>query len=496
MASFQKALENLNEGTICISVCVSVWLLLIAARIDNVLIIPYWTIFLPLWLWKTVVFVGWLVGVIVWCKHCRIHVDDPQHSTYIVRDDPALPYIQAMSVSAFFHFLITCSEVLLCIHLSTATSNLTYLTILSPLLVVGALGVFGFLFVMIDSRATFTANARRRRQHHSRSLNNNTGNTTITTAITTTVNNNNNTINNNNSNNNNTMNNNSDSFVFIPRSRHACSFTLELCIAANLLQLLFLIARLDNWIRSNWIVTFIPSFILLSMGFLFCFAGLTIALITYFTAFFIPVAQRRLSVCYYASHLLIVIFLCTSLILLGLRLDGYLSASKSSALLICIPVLLSIFLYASLSSGPGNPWWFGLNRNVLLAIFESCPTLQLCANNRISKTSLWRSSRYHEDNSDINNTVTTDSYNGNPVGGEIVQPAITTTTNPPNTVACELSNSHTFKSCPNSSVACCSWCSSPSTSKKNIHWQNVNVLSEISHFHNPYHNSDHLLYPD
>ncbi|XP_018649871.1 hypothetical protein Smp_210330 [Schistosoma mansoni] len=430
MSSFQKALENLNEGTICISVCVSVWLLLIAARMDNVLIIPYWTIFLPLWLWKTIVFVGWLVGLIVWCKRWRIRVDDSEHSTFLVRDDPALPYIQAMSVSAFFHFLITCSEVLLCIHLSIESSNLTYLTILSPLLVVGAL----------------------------------------------------------------------DSFVFIPRSRHACSFTLELCIAANLLQLLFLIARLDNWIRSNWIVTFIPSFILLAMGFLFCFAGLTIALITYFTAFFIPVAQRRLSVCYYASHLLIVIFLCTSLILLGLRLDGYLSASKSSALIICIPVLFSMFLYASLSSGPGNPWWFGLNRNVLLAIFESCPTLQLCANNHISKTSLWRVSRYHGDNGHMNNTLNVDSYNGNPVGVEFVRPTITTI-NPPVTVACELTNSHTLKFCPNCSVGCCNWCSSSSsssstTSKKNIHWSNVNISSEISHFYNSFHYTDYLLYPD
>ncbi|VDP29617.1 unnamed protein product [Schistosoma mattheei] len=430
MASFQKALENLNEGTICISVCVSVWLLLIAARMDNVLIIPYWTIFLPLWLWKTIVFVGWLVGLIVWCKHWRIHVDDSEHSTFLVRDDPALPYIQAMSVSAFFHFLIMCSEVLLCIHLSIESSNLTYLTILSPLLVVGAL----------------------------------------------------------------------DSFVFIPRSRHVCSFTLELCIAANLLQLLFLIARLDNWIRSNWIVTFIPSFILLAMGFLFCFAGLTIALITYFTAFFIPVAQRRLSVCYYASHLLIVIFLCTSLILLGLRLDGYLSASKSSALLICIPVLFSMFLYASLSSGPGNPWWFGLNRNVLLAIFESCPTLQLCANNHISKTSLWRVSRYHGDNGDMNNTLTVDSYNGNPVGVEFVRPTITTT-NSPVTVACGLINSHNLKPCPNCAVGCCNCSSSASpssstTSKKNIHWSNVNISSEISHFYNSFHYADHLLYPD
>ncbi|CAH8509958.1 unnamed protein product [Schistosoma rodhaini] len=493
MSSFQKALENLNEGTICISVCVSVWLLLIAARMDNVLIIPYWTIFIPLWLWKTIVFVGWLVGLIVWCKRWRIRVDDSEHSTFLVRDDPALPYIQAMSVSAFFHFLITCSEVLLCIHLSIESSNLTYLTILSPLLVVGALGVFGFLFVMIDSRATFTANARRRRQHHSRSLNNNTGNTTITTTTTTITSTN--TINNNT-----TTNNNSDSFVFIPRSHHACSFTLELCIAANLLQLLFLIARLDNWIRSNWIVTFIPSFILLAMGFLFCFAGLTIALITYFTAFFIPVAQRRLSVCYYASHLLIVIFLCTSLILLGLRLDGYLSASKSSALIICIPVLFSMFLYASLSSGPGNPWWFGLNRNVLLAIFESCPTLQLCANNHISKTSLWRVSRYHGGNGDMNNTLNADSYDGNSVGVEFVRPTITTT-NPPVTVARELTNSHNLKFCPNCSVGCCNWCSSSSpssstTSKKNIHWSNVNISSEISHFYNSFHYTDHLLYPD
>ncbi|CAH8841407.1 unnamed protein product [Trichobilharzia szidati] len=466
MASFQKSLENLNEGTACICVCVSLWLLLIAARMDNILMIPYWAIFLPLWLWKTIVFVGWLVGLIVWCKHWRIHVEDLDRSSFVVNEDPALPYIQAMSVSAFFHFLIMCSEVLLCIHLSVASSNLTYLTILSPLLVVGTLGVFGFLFVMIDSRATFSANSRRRRQHQTRSLTNN-----------------------NNSNS-------PDPFVVMPRSRHVCSFTLELCIAANLLQLLFLIARLDSWIRSNWIVTFIPSFILLAMGFLFCLAGLTVALITYFTAFFIPVAQRRLSVCYYASHLLVVIFLCTSLILLGLRLDGYLSASKGSALLICIPVLVSMFLYASLSSGPGNPWWFGLNRNVLLAIFESCPTLQLCANNRISKTGLWRISRYHGDNGDVNNTTTTtttvNSYHSNAPEVQFVTPPPPIIPNSSN--ISEVSNPHNIKTCPNCTIGCCSWCST--NNPKNINWPNTSLTTDASHFHNSYYYSERLLHPD
>lgn len=349
--SFQRNLENINEGTVVVCLCISSWLALVAVRVDKFFFIPYWAVFLPLWLWKVVVFLGWLVGLIVWYRQRRQPTDPALILS--LRDDPAVPYIQAMSVSAFFHLIIVCSEILLCLNLSYPSLDLSYLTILTPLLIVGTLGVFGFLFVMIDSRSTLARSVRNRGQ--SRFVDG------------------------------------TEPYVFSARPRYVCSFTLELCVAANLLQLLFLIARLDNWIRSNWVVTFIPSFILLAMGFLFCLAGLTVALITYFTAFFIPVAQRRLPVCYYASHLLVVILLCTSLILLGLRLDGYIFVTKGSYSLITIPVVISLFLFTALSSGPGNTWWFGLNRNVVVALFESSSTLQLCANTKITKVGLWQS---------------------------------------------------------------------------------------------------------
>lgn len=350
MAGFQNTLENLNEGTVCVCFFVSVWLFLIAARLDNFLILPYWIIFLPLWIWKFIVIIGWLVGLIVWCKQLRF-ANNSEHRVYFY-NDPAFPFIQAMSVSVFFHLIIACSEILFCVHLSVKSSNLTYLTILSPLLVVGALGVFGFLFVVIDSRSLFLGGSTHRRQPP-RSF-----------AGT-------------------------DQFFIDSRPRHVCSFTLELSIAANLLQLLFLIARLDHWISSTWIVTFIPSFILLAMGFLFCLAGLTVALITYFTAFFLSSTQRRLPVCYYAAHLLIVLLLCSSLILLGLYLDGHLNKRKIIYLFICTPVWISLFLYTFIMSEPGNPWWFGLNRNVSLAIVESFPALQLCANIHLTKNVLF-----------------------------------------------------------------------------------------------------------
>ncbi|CAH8496075.1 unnamed protein product [Heterobilharzia americana] len=148
-----------------------------------------------------------------------------------------------------------------------------------------------------------------------------------------------------------------------------------------------------------------------------------------------------------------------------------------------------MFLYASLSSGPGNPWWFGLNRNVVLAVFESCPTLQLCANNRITKTGLWGTSRYHGDNDDLNNTPAMSSYHVNSVETQYGNPPSAAD---PLTV-CEVSSAHNLKTCPNCAVGGCNWCSSAST--KNINWQNVNISSEIYHSHNSYY-SDQLLHPD
>ncbi|KAF7235066.1 hypothetical protein EG68_11620 [Paragonimus skrjabini miyazakii] len=359
--SLQEKLENVNEGNVFVCFCLFWWIMLVGARADNLLIIPYWIVFLPLWLWKLTVFFGWLIGLVVWLRQRNTSVS-PELAALL--EDPALPHIQAMSVSMFFTLLLSCSEILLCLHLSVPSLQLAYLTILTPVLLVGLLGICGFFFVMIDSRSMFSWTRRRRGRYSHRSRPG-MGQTNFEEY---------------------------DPNFTQPRTRRTCSFTLELCIAANLLQLLFLVSRLDNWIRSKWIVTFIPTFILLGMGFLFCTVGFIVALIRYFTAFFIPVHQRRLPVYYYASHIFIDFLLCTSVIFLALRLDDYLSSTQVSYSLICAPVLLSLIIYAvnSLSLGPGNPWWFGLNRSLLLALFEACPTLQLCANTSVTSTGLWK----------------------------------------------------------------------------------------------------------
>lgn len=346
--------------------CLFWWILLLGARADHLLDIPYWAVFMPLWVWKLTVFLGWFVGLIVWLRQRHSYVHS-ELNTYSV-DDPVFPFIQAMSVSALFSLLLCCTEILLCLNLSIPTLDLAYLTVLTPLLLVGLFGIFGFFFLMIDSRSFAWWHRRRldRRRLRGRS----SPGTGVRDA-------------------------NGDPYdpnFVTPRPRRVCTFTLELCIAANLLQLLFLIARLDHWIRSKWVVTFIPTFILLGMKFLFCTVGFIVALIRFFTACFIQMDQRRLPIYYYASHLFIDFLLCTSITLLALRLDGHLAPIQCSYILVSSPVLLSLVIYATgaFCLGPGNPWWFGLNRNVLLALFEACPSLQLCANTSVSAAELWK----------------------------------------------------------------------------------------------------------
>ncbi|TPP59623.1 hypothetical protein FGIG_12306 [Fasciola gigantica] len=366
--SIQERLENVNEGSLLICFCLFWWILLLGARADHVLNIPYWAVFMPLWVWKLTVFLGWLVGLIVWLRqrHAYVHSELNTYSS----DDPVFPFIQAMSVSALFSLLLCCTGILLCLNLSIPTLDLAYLTVLTPLLLVGLFGIFGFFFLMIDSRSFAWWHRRRRdrRRLRGRSV---CGISAVHEDV------------------------NGDPYdpAFVtPRPRRVCTFTLELCIAANLLQLLFLVARLDHWIRSKWVVTFIPTFILLGMKFLFCTVGFIVALIRFFTACFIQMEQRRLPIYYYASHLFIDFLLCTSITLLALRLDGHLAPIQCSYILICSPVLLSLVIYATgaFCLGPGNPWWFGLNRNVLLALFEACPSLQLCANTSVSAAELWK----------------------------------------------------------------------------------------------------------
>ncbi|CAH8494756.1 unnamed protein product [Dicrocoelium dendriticum] len=373
--SVQSRLENVNEGNVFVCFCLFWWIMLLGAHADGILILPYWALFTPLWVWKLTVIFGCTIGLAVWLRQRTFTTRIGSLYDY---NDPVFPHIQAMCVTTFFILLLCCSEILLCLHLCVPSLQLAYLTILTPVLLVGLLGTFGFFFLMIDSRSMFFwANRRRARTlPQSRLAFGPENPLEYNTAFT--------------------------------HPHRACSFTLGLFIAVNLLQLFFLISRLDNWIRSSWVVTFIPTFVLLGLGFIFCAIGLIVALMRYFTAYFIPLDQRRLPVYYYAAHIFIDLLLFTAVVFLVLRLDRYLPPSQVSYSLICTPVLVSLIIYAanSLCHGPGNPCWFGVNRNILLALFETCPALQLCANTSVSPTGLWKSTA---------NAVHTDN---NPTGGD------------------------------------------------------------------------------
>ncbi|XP_065669178.1 transmembrane protein 185A isoform X2 [Hydra vulgaris] len=73
-------------------------------RLDGFLLWSYYTVFIPLWIWKAVVLFGAAIGLLIWLKH-------PEYRHESTVD------IQAMLISASLHLLLLLFEILLCTNM-------------------------------------------------------------------------------------------------------------------------------------------------------------------------------------------------------------------------------------------------------------------------------------------------------------------------------------------------------------------------------------------
>ncbi|XP_035207072.1 transmembrane protein 185B-like isoform X2 [Stegodyphus dumicola] len=156
--------------------------------------------------------------------------------------------------------------------------------------------------------------------------------------------------------------------------KHDRSFELELFCSVNILQFIFLALRLDEIIMWNWVVVFVPLWIVMCMAVIGVLYAIIFASILLRTPE-VSVEQRRTSMHSAISYSVIVIPLLIYLVLLSNKLD---SESSLTYVATCIPLYFTFIVLILLAFGSkgGNHWWFGIRKDFCQFLLSVCPLLQ------------------------------------------------------------------------------------------------------------------------
>ncbi|CAI9731785.1 Hypothetical predicted protein [Octopus vulgaris] len=152
------------------------------------------------------------------------------------------------------------------------------------------------------------------------------------------------------------------------------SFEMELFCAVNILQFIFLALRLDNFILWNWVIVFIPIWIVMCIAMIGMLYRIILTIILMKSPDLIP-EQRRGNLSSAIAYSFLVIPLLTFEILLANRLDSD-NNFKYSA--ITVPLLISLMTLICMAFGckGGNHWWFGIRKDFCQFLLGVFPLLQ------------------------------------------------------------------------------------------------------------------------
>lgn len=155
------------------------------------------------------------------------------------------------------------------------------------------------------------------------------------------------------------------------------SVELEFFAAVNILQVVLIALKLDNFISWTWVVVFVPSWILLSFAiFIILYAMIFVAIMLRS-----PEAEldhRRASIHSASSSSLIFLPILMFLIALTCKLDSPPHMPVPSYTFTFIPLFfaLAILIKRSFGSKTGSLWWFGMRSDFCTFFLTICPCLR------------------------------------------------------------------------------------------------------------------------
>lgn len=121
-------LQDLNPSKFTVYFSTLIFAILFSLKLDNRITLSYWLVFLPLWIWKGIAFLGAIVGIIVWLRNPDYRVG---HSSYV--------HFKSMLISLSLQLLLLMFEILVCDKLESKRH--TWMLAFVPLLFISLLSI-------------------------------------------------------------------------------------------------------------------------------------------------------------------------------------------------------------------------------------------------------------------------------------------------------------------------------------------------------------------
>eukprot|EP00111_Clytia_hemisphaerica_P002795 TCONS_00007870-protein len=120
--------HDFNPSKCVVYFALLIFSILLGLRLDEVVTWNFFIVFIPLWLWKLLVFSGVTVGAIVWVKH-----PEYRRETNVE--------LQAMMIASCFHLLLMLFEVLMCMNLQYSIAS--YRVVFIPMYFMSFMAIVG-----------------------------------------------------------------------------------------------------------------------------------------------------------------------------------------------------------------------------------------------------------------------------------------------------------------------------------------------------------------
>jgi hypothetical protein len=132
--------------------------------------------------------------------------------------------------------------------------------------------------------------------------------------------------------------------------------------AINIVQFVFVAFKLDEALQWNWVVVFVPTWVVFSLCFIGALYSLILAIFLARSVHLLS-AHRRSHMFNAISHILLMIPLMIFFLLLSSKLDAFTWLDEHSNripyVIVSCPLFISLFFWLLMSFGSknGNSWW-------------------------------------------------------------------------------------------------------------------------------------------
>lgn len=130
MVDCKHLFQEFHPGRFLVFAALLLFGILLSFKLDEVLNCSFWTVFIPLWIWKMVTVVGCAVGI-----HSYIIQQDRVHEMGTIAD------FQSMLLSTSMQMLLLSFEVCLCYKLTFSTEIMKWYLVFMPLFLLSILSV-------------------------------------------------------------------------------------------------------------------------------------------------------------------------------------------------------------------------------------------------------------------------------------------------------------------------------------------------------------------